>query len=90
MFSESSKSRLIPQGYPYATNTNMPDNSTLASGYSIDRPMFSDSTSSDSPAPLGGNYQRGFTGGVQGQQMTLQERDAKTRSLERNVVSSYV
>jgi len=77
----------MPQGYPHATNV---DNSTLTSGYSIDRPMFSDTTSTNSPAPLGGDYHRGFnTGGAQGQQIGLQERDAKIRSLESNA-STYV
>jgi len=89
MLSESSKSRLMPQGYPHATNVNFQDNSTLASGYSIDRPMFSDTTSTDSPAPLGGDYREFNTSGVQGQQIGLQERDAKTKSLESNV-STYV
>jgi len=87
MLSESSKSHLIPQGYTHATNVNLQDNS---SSYSIDRPMFSDTTSTDSPAPLGGDYHRGFNAGVaQGQQIGLQECDAKTRSLESNV-STYV
>jgi len=73
-------------GYPPPTGN--PDGSTLTSGFSIDRPMFSDSTtvtSGESPAPLGGNYRQGFAAMPQGEYSLIE----KTRSSESNA-STYI
>ena len=90
---ETSRSHLMVHGYP--PHTSNPDESTLTSGFSIDRPMFSDTTtetSGESPALFGhaGGYShQGFAAKPQGQQISLQEYSQKARSLESNS-SSYV
>ena len=58
MFSatDTGGSHLMAHGYPAPTSN--PDGSTLTSGFSIDRPMFSDSTtmtSGESSGPFGHN-----------------------------------
>lgn len=73
-------------GYPPPTGNS--DGSTLTSGFSIDRPMFSDSTtvtSGESPAALGGDYRQAFA-------ITPQReynQNEKTRSSESNA-STYI
>lgn len=79
---ESSRSRLMVHGYPPPASN--PDGSTLTSGFSIDRPMFSDSTTVTSGessvpfAPFGrtGEYNH------PGPQMPLKDYSQKTRSIE--------
>lgn len=79
----------------YPPPTSNPDGSTLTSGFSIDRPMFSDSTtetSGESPALFGHTgsyYHQSFVARPQGEQMALKEYNQKTRSLESNS-SSYI
>ena len=86
---EFSRSHLTVPGYPPPTSN--PDESTLTSGFSIDRPMFSDSTTVTSGesgpfAPFGyaaGDYNRqGYLATPQGQQMPFKEYSHKTVSLE--------
>ena len=91
---ETSRSYLMVRGYP--PHISNPDESTLTSGFSIDRPMFSDSTtetSGESPALFGhmaaGGFNQSFTTKPQGEKIALQEYSQKTRSLESNS-SSYV
>lgn len=77
-------------GYPGPGGN--PDESTLTSGFSIDRPMFSDSTtvtSGESPAFFGHSYQAGFRTTLQGQQMPLKEYNEKTTSVESDA-TTYV
>ena len=84
---ESSRSHLMVGGYPLPnypppTSSN-PDGSTLTSGYSIDRPMFSDSTTMTS-GESGPFAPFGHTGESipQGQQISLKDFSEKTRSSE--------
>lgn len=94
MLSESSRSHLVVPSYPPPTN-NYTDGSTLTSGFSIDRPMFSDSTTVTSgeysvgPSGHAVHYnQQGFAAAPQGQQMALKEYSQKTSS-ESNA-STYI
>ena len=82
MFSatDTGRSHLMAHGYPAPTSN--PDGSTLTSGFSIDRPMFSDSTtvaSGESSGPFGHNNKDYYHRGFSGQQITRQKTgDAST------------
>lgn len=89
MFSATDDSRyLMAHGYPAPTSN--PDGSTLTSGFSIDRPMFSDSTtvtSGESSGPFG--HAKDYRHAAIPQQMPLKEYSYKTKSSE-SLASTYI
>ena len=92
MFSatDNTRSHLMAHGYPPPTSN--PDGSTLTSGFSIDRPMFSDSTtvtSGESSGPFGYTKDYYHVATPQRQQMPLKEYSQKTRSSESDA-STYI
>ena len=90
MFSatDNGRSHLMAHGYPAPTSN--PDGSTLTSGFSIDRPMFSDSTtvtSGESSGPFG--HAKDYYHATTPQQMLSREYSYKTKSSE-SLASTYI